>query len=93
MKIQDEVLTLVEVRHNEGTSKKTGLPYSIYNFVVVDDEYNRLQMDVGRNILVDGVIPDWIFKAAEAKLKVVCEIEILPDGFGTKCRIQGMEEA
>jgi len=90
MLIKDEVLTLLEVRHNEGTSKKTGKPYSIYSFTLGDDDYNRLAMDIGRDLLVEGVTPDWIFKVAEKKDKVICDIEIVPDGFGTKCRVVGM---
>jgi len=93
MLVKDELLTLIEVRHNEGTSKKTGKPYSIFNFVLADDDYNRLPMDIGKDLLVEGVIPDWMFKAAEQKAKVVCSIQILPDGFGTKCRVVEMAEA
>lgn len=93
MLVKDEVLTLVEVRHNEGTSKKTGNPYSIYNLVLADDSFNRMQMDIGRGMLVEGVIPDWVFKAAESKTKVVCDIEVIPDGFGTKCRVVSMSAA
>lgn len=93
MLIKDEVLTLVEVRHNEGVSKKTGKPYSIYNLILVDDKYNRLQMDIGRSLLIEGVIPEWIFEAAKDNQKVACEIEVIPDGFGTKCRVLEMQEA
>lgn len=84
MVIKDVMLTLLEVRHNEGTSKKTGKPYSIYNLVLGDEGYNRLQAEIGKNLLVEGVIPDWVFKAAEEKAKVLCEIRIIPDGFGVK---------
>jgi len=92
MLIKDEVLTLVEVRHNEGTSKKNGRPYSIYNLVFADDSFNRLNMDIGRDILVDGVIPEYVFKAAENKDKLAVNFEIIPDGFGTKCRVVELRE-
>jgi len=92
MLLKDEVLTLLNVRHNEGTSKKTGKPYSIYNLEMGDDQYNKLPMDIGKSLLIEGVIPEWIFDAAKEKRKVVCEIEVVPDGFGTKCRVLAMEE-
>jgi len=93
MFVKDEVFTLLEVRHNEGTSKKTGKPYSIYNFVLGDDDYNRLNAEIGKDLLVEGVIPDWVFQAAEKKAKVSCDFRIIPDGFGVKMIVDNMEEA
>jgi hypothetical protein len=93
MLIKDEILTLLEVKHNVGTSKGTGKPYDFYNLVLGDDEYNRLQMEPGKVLLFEGAIPQWVFTAAESKSKVACDIEVVPDGFGTKCRIVSMSEA
>jgi len=93
MLIKDEVFTLLEVRHNEGTSKKTGNPYSIYSLVLADSEYNRLNASIGKDLLVEGVIPDWVFKLAEEKAKIACDFRIQPDGFGVKMVVDKISEA
>jgi len=92
MKFQDVELTLLELRHNEGISKKTGQPYSIYSLVLGDNEYQRFNTSIGKNLLVEGVIPEWIFKAAEEKTQVLCEIRIQPDGYGCKIIIDDIKE-
>jgi len=93
MEIKDEVLTLLEVRHNEGVSKKTGNAYSIYSLVFGDDDYNRLNAQIGKDLLVEGVIPDWVFKAAQEKTQVSTNFRIIPDGFGVKMIVDELKEA
>jgi len=93
MLLNNVACTLIEVRHVEGVSKKTGNPYSIYSLMLGDAEYNKLNANIGKGLLVEGVIPEWVFKAADKKAEVVCEIRIVPDGFGAKLVVEDIQSA
>jgi len=82
MKLEQVEVILVEVKHNQGISQKTGKPYNIYSLIFADDALNRLPADIGRELLEDGVVPDWIFKTAESKAKVTVDFNLVPRGFG-----------
>jgi len=84
MMIRDEIMTLLEVKHLEGVGKSSGKPYSFYTLILGDDEYNKLPCNIGREDLVEGLMPNWIFDAAEKKLEIVCDLELLPKEFDVK---------
>lgn len=93
MMLEQVKLTLLEIDHLEGTAQKSGKPYSFYKLILGDDEFNRLPANIGRSLLIDGIVPDWMFKAAESKADVICSITVEPDGFGCKLTVTEIEEA
>jgi len=91
MKIEQEIVTLIAVDHKEGVGKKSGKPYSFDSIRFADDDLNRFQGNLGRDVFPDNVIPDWVFDAAEEKAKVVIDFEIIPKDFDCSIRIKGIE--
>lgn len=90
MRINAQKFTILEVNHKEGISK-ANKPYSFYQLVIGDADFNRLPAEIGRGILVDGIVPDWMFKAAEKKAEVVGDIRVVPKGYDVKIVIEDID--
>jgi len=47
----NQTLTFIESRHLVGTSKKTGNAYDLVTLTFMDDDFNRLQMTAGTELV------------------------------------------
>jgi len=92
MQVKDEIVTLISVDLKEGTSK-AGKPYRFYVATIGDDELNRLPCGFKRDEFEDGIIPDWVFKAAEEKRKIVVDLSFRPKGFDIGAELSNIREA
>lgn len=88
MKVHDISLTLLKVVLKSGVGKKTGKPYSFYQAEMADEDLNKFNFILGRDVEVEGQIPEEIIEAKKVPCHV--DIEFLPKGFdigGTIVRI------
>jgi len=87
---KDEVITLLDFRQVEGI--KGDYEYSFPTVVIGDDEYNRFNVNVGRDDLEDRkTLPNWVMKIIEKKGKIACDIKIFPnkeDKYGQTAKME-----
>jgi len=92
MRVIDEVVTLLELIKKEGVGKTSGKPYSFYVGYIGDDEFNKLPVNLDRSIAEDGVVPEWIFTAADKKDRIVCDLNFIQKGFDIKAEISNIRK-
>jgi len=92
MEVKDMEISLIEVKHQSGFGKTSGKAYDFYTLVFADDKFNRINATFGKKLMDTwgNIIPDIVFKKAEAREKVAVDLEIIPDGFGCKIIIEDM---
>jgi len=93
MKFEKVILTALDVRHMQGTSKSSGKPYDFNVLVVGDEDYNRFETTVSRDDLVEGALPQFLLDAVENKAEIVCDVVITPDERNVKLRIENLARA
>jgi len=47
----NQILKFIEARHLVGTSKKTGNPYDLVTLTFMDDDFNKIQMTAGTELV------------------------------------------
>jgi len=90
MKILNEQVRIIKCEHKSGTSK-ANKPYSMYVLEVVDEQYNKFQVTVPRNVLNEGVVPEWLLEAND--LEVTMDFEVVPQGYGVAVRCTEIKES
>jgi len=90
MKVKDEIVTLLETRHLTGVGKSSGKPYDFYTIVVGDDDFNKFEATVGREDLVDGVLPSWLVEIMEQRGQIVVDLVLTPEERNIKLRIENL---
>jgi len=75
MRCKDEVVKVLDSRHLVGTSKKSGKPYDFHTLVVGDEMYNKFEVTVDKDDLVDGVMPPFLQKAIENQGEIVADFD------------------
>jgi len=73
MKFENVVVRAVELKHLQGIGKKSAQPYNFHALVIVDEVYNRFETTIGKDDLVDGVIPNWLLDAVENKNEIIVD--------------------
>jgi len=93
MKCNDEVVRVVDSKHLQGNSKKTGKPYDFHTLVVGDSDLNKFEVTVDRGDLVDGALPAFLLNALETKGEIVADFDFVSSENGVKVKMVNVRVA
>jgi len=91
----NEVLKFIEARHLVGVSKKTGNSYDLVTLTFMDDDFNKIQMTAGTELVsITGEAHPPLIKENRGK-DLDVRFDLLPDrsGYGLTAIAREVEEA
>jgi len=92
MIVKDVKLTLLKIRHKEGTGKTSGKPYSFYTADVVDDDANVFGFNLDDKLAPKDAIETSELLAVK-NAPIIATVRFTPKGFDVSGTILDFDPA